>query len=639
MRAAEAIELAARQLYPQSLVRNVDVLTLATVPFRRCYGEMYLDFVNKAPQVLGFFYRLMDDFHPVGPPTSWDRLRVSLETMSLRRFLPLLHAEPWDIIINTHFLSGEIIASLRRQQKLAVPQVMVTTDFETHHVWITEPCEHYFTATEEAALYLEKQGISPLSTSVVGIPIHPNFAQPRDRAVCLRRHGLKGDRPVVLQLSGGDGVGRIEELHRALLEVEEPMELVVVTAHNTAARKRLEAMPRPRRHRVRILGYTTQMDELMTAADLVVSKPGGLTTSEALACSTPLVVVDPVPGQEERNSDFLLEGGAGVKVNHMATLPFKVTALLRDPDRLAWMQSQARNLARPYAAFEVVQRSLKLLAARPQTRAKATAERIVCPTSDKRPAPRGAVAPQGRLKRMWESSRNWFQLLELGALHVFARLWHHCSSSGTLLPATGPAIIIANHPNYCDPAFLLDANVRPLTFLHARDSFETPVLRQLFARAGSIPVSRNGRDQGSVLTALRRLKHGEALCIFPEGEVTCARRAGDIDKAGAAFLALRSGAPVYPARIVGGPQSGQILRDWLWPSEGVEVILGEPIDLSAYSGRPITHALLAEVTRLFMRRLAEMDPTTADNSPAEEPGHDLLLAGSGGGEVPSSQVS
>src|SRR5581483_7215711 len=180
-RAAEAIEQAARRLRPDAIVRNIDVLSLATWPFRRCYGEMYLDFVNAAPGVLGFFYNLMDQPGRATEQNSWDRLRIFLEMRNLCPFLELLHSEPWDVVINTHFLSGEIIGSLRRQGQFSAPQVMVTTDFETHRLWVTEPCELYFTATEEGAAYMEKQGLPPGKTRVVGIPIHPVFAEPKDR--------------------------------------------------------------------------------------------------------------------------------------------------------------------------------------------------------------------------------------------------------------------------------------------------------------------------------------------------------------------------------------------------------------------------------------------------------------------------
>jgi len=163
-------------------------------------------------------------------------------------------------------------------------------------------------------------------------------------------------------LAGGFGVGPIEKLYRALLDVEEPLEIVTVTGRNQKAKTQLEKVERPDRHRVKILGFTDQMDELMAAADLVLSKPGGLTTSETLARGAAMVIVNPIPGQETRNSDFLLESGAAIKVNNIATLSHKVTALIRDPERLAQLKANARRVGRPRAAFDVAEQSLKFIA-------------------------------------------------------------------------------------------------------------------------------------------------------------------------------------------------------------------------------------------------------------------------------------
>jgi processive 1,2-diacylglycerol beta-glucosyltransferase len=120
-------------------------------------------------------------------------------------------------------------------------------------------------------------------------------------------------------------------------------------------------VPVPARHRVRVLGFTDQMDELLAAADLVVTKPGGLTASEALARGAGIVIINPIPGQEERNSDYLLESGAALKCNHPPTLAHKLTALLRDPTRLAALRANARRLGRPRAALDVAEQALALL--------------------------------------------------------------------------------------------------------------------------------------------------------------------------------------------------------------------------------------------------------------------------------------
>jgi processive 1,2-diacylglycerol beta-glucosyltransferase len=135
----------------------------------------------------------------------------------------------------------------------------------------------------------------------------------------------------------------------------------VVAGRNEAVRAELAAVPVPPRHRVQLLGFTEHIDELMAAADLVVSKPGGLTTSECLARGVAMCIVNPTPGQESRNNDFLLENGAAIKVNNLATLPFKVSSLLTEPGRLDRLKASARRLGRPRAAFDVVERSLTLI--------------------------------------------------------------------------------------------------------------------------------------------------------------------------------------------------------------------------------------------------------------------------------------
>jgi processive 1,2-diacylglycerol beta-glucosyltransferase len=356
LRAAQAVELALRELDPSAVVKNVDVLELTNAAFRRLYGKAYLDLVNMAPHVLGYFYDLLDRPRRKGDRS--DRLRLAVEKVNLRAFVKFLEAEPCDVIVNTHFLPAEIIASLRGKGRFRTPQFTVTTDFETHRLWVNQPCDHYFTATDEGAAYLQHWGVPASDTTVTGIPIHPAFSKPKDRADCLRRQGLVGDRPIVLQLAGGFGVGPIEQIYRGVLEVATPLEIVVVAGRNTEAKKQLDRVRVPARHRAKLLGFTDQIDELMAVADVVLSKPGGLTTSEVLARGAAMAIVNPIPGQESRNSDFLLENGAAIKINNIGTLPHKVTQLLADPRRLATIKTAARRLGRPQAAFDVARRAL-----------------------------------------------------------------------------------------------------------------------------------------------------------------------------------------------------------------------------------------------------------------------------------------
>jgi processive 1,2-diacylglycerol beta-glucosyltransferase len=355
VRAAEAVELALRQLAPEAEIRNIDVLEWTNAAFRRVYAVPYVAMVNRAPQVLGFVYDRLNR-----PPQQhrYDRLRLLIERLNLKRFIGLLREISFDVIVNTHFLPAEIMAFLRRQERISTPQLTVTTDFDTHRLWVHQPCEHYFTATEEGAANLRYWGVPAGDISVTGIPIHPVFSRVKDSLECRQRLGMGNDRPVIVQMAGGFGMGPVESIFSGVLAVELPLEVVVVAGHNGRLKSRLEQMKTPSRHRVTVMGYTNEVDELMAAADIVLTKPGGLTTSEALARGAALVMAIPSPGPEARNCDYVLENGAGVKVNDLHNLAHKISRLLDEPACLQQMKANARRLGRPQAAFDIARAAL-----------------------------------------------------------------------------------------------------------------------------------------------------------------------------------------------------------------------------------------------------------------------------------------
>ena len=362
LRAAEAIEVALRRLRPDARVVNTDALSLTSPAFRHVYGRTYFDLVAAAPHLIGYLYDRLDRPAVTG---RLDRAKAGyLRLLHLRRVAALIESEPWDVVVNTHFLSAGVVASLRDAGRVGIPQVTVTTDFYVHAMWVRRPVERYFVASEEAATCLAPL-VPDSQIEVTGIPIHPNFAAAADAAATADRSGMGPTRaadvrPTVLQLAGGLGIGPIEAVHRQLLEANEPMNLVVVAGRNAGARDRLKRIEVPARHRRTVLGFTDRMPELMASADLLVSKPGGLTTSEALATGTPMLVVEPIPGQETRNGDYLLEHGAAAKVNKLTALTAKVEALLGDPGRLGNMAAAARRIGRPSAAFDVARQALAI---------------------------------------------------------------------------------------------------------------------------------------------------------------------------------------------------------------------------------------------------------------------------------------
>jgi len=358
LRAAAAIERAFSLTGAAREIVNVDVLNYTTSLFRRLYSKAYLDMVDKMPQAMGWLYDHLDK------PWKNERRRLALDKLNTRPFVKLLQENKPDIVVSTHFLPSEIISWLKAKQRISFPQTIVVTDFDVHAMWLCHHYEQYFVALEETRVHMEKLGVPASKLSVTGIPIDPVFREAKDKHEMRRKHGLAPDRTTILVSAGGFGVGKVDELWTSLADMQHPAQVVALCGRNEEMQKRLERIsarqPANARVRLKSLGFTTAVDELMSAADILLGKPGGLTTSEALAKGLVFVIVNPIPGQEERNSDHLLEEGVAIRSNNLPALAYKVDRLLEDQERFARMKSNALRMARPDAAFAVVNKILEL---------------------------------------------------------------------------------------------------------------------------------------------------------------------------------------------------------------------------------------------------------------------------------------
>jgi processive 1,2-diacylglycerol beta-glucosyltransferase len=356
VRAAEAIEKAFKEAANGDgrEVHHLDILNYTNKVFRHLYSKAYIDLVNKLPEVPGWVYDKLDK------PWKNERRRLALDKLNTRPLVKLLRGYQPDLIVCTHFLPAEIVSWLKAKERLASRQVIIVTDFDVHAMWLVHHYEHYFVAIDEARAYLEALGIPPRKITVTGIPIDPVFAKRKDKQEMRAKHGLAPDRTTILLSAGGFGVGSVDALIASLLPLQHRAQVVAICGRNEELKKRLQKLAARAKPDATVLlkpfGYTKDMDELMTASDLVLGKPGGLTTSEALAKGLVFVIVNPIPGQEERNSDHLLEGGVAIRCNNLPVLSYKLDHLLADQKRFASMQESARRMGRPAAAKEIVDR-------------------------------------------------------------------------------------------------------------------------------------------------------------------------------------------------------------------------------------------------------------------------------------------
>jgi processive 1,2-diacylglycerol beta-glucosyltransferase len=309
------------------------------------------------PEAMGWLYDHLDK------PWKNERRRLAFDALNTRPLVKLLKQYRPDVAVCTHFLPSEIISWLKAKQRFRCPQAIVVTDFDVHAMWLCHYYEQYFVALDETRVHMEKLGIRADRITVTGIPIDPVFAVSKDKAEMRARHDLAADKITLLVSAGGFGVGRVEDLYTCLSELKHEAQIVFLCGRNEELKKKLDKLSaRLAGSRVTFknLGFTTQVDELMSASDILLGKPGGLTTSEALAKGLAFVIVNPIPGQEERNSDHLLEEGVAIRCNNLPALAYKVDQLLEDRTRFARMQANARRLAHPNAAQDVVNRLLHL---------------------------------------------------------------------------------------------------------------------------------------------------------------------------------------------------------------------------------------------------------------------------------------
>ena len=354
--AANALEKEFQKQNAAAEIKNIDVLEYTNPLFRRLYGKAYLDMVNKMPEVLGWMYDSLDK------PWENERRRLALDRLNTQKFIKLIKNEKPDIAVCTHFLPAEIISWLRAKNKIDTKQAIVVTDFDAHAMWLCHNFEHYFVALDETKAHLEKLGIPANKLIVSGIPIDPVFAEHKDKQEMREKHGLDKDRLTILVSAGGFGVGNIANLLEALSELETEAQIIAVCGRNEELKTQLEKLAEEKLNTTRVkfhpIGYTKQMDEYMSASDLIVGKPGGLTTSEALAKGLIFVIVNPIPGQEERNSDHLLEKGCAIKCNNLPVLAYKIDKLVGDKERFAQMKTNVQNLATPNSAGDIVRKLL-----------------------------------------------------------------------------------------------------------------------------------------------------------------------------------------------------------------------------------------------------------------------------------------
>lgn len=359
VKAAEALMEHMEKQLPGCRTRLIDALKFINPLIDRLITGTYLSTVKALPGLYGKFYDLSEKDETI------TKLVRGLNSLLSRRLLQLFQGDMPDAVICTHTMPLQMMARLKKKGLVNIPVIGIVTDYTNHFFWKLDAIDAFIVAHECIKDDMVKMGLRPSSIHVCGIPVSERFSKNNaDRRICLAKLGLS-NKPTVLVMGGSLGLGNIELVFRSLLYIKQDLQIVVVTGNNKKLQQQLEAFSQGYDN-IRILGYTERVSELMSAANLIITKPGGITISEALVKKLPICIIDPIPGQEERNAKFLRNSGAAFRLTNRDDLEYLLEHTLFKPNVLKRMSEAAGKLAKPNACEEIAELVERLVQNQPE---------------------------------------------------------------------------------------------------------------------------------------------------------------------------------------------------------------------------------------------------------------------------------
>ncbi len=343
--AAQAVEKGIRQFNPDAETLTVDTFQYLNPILARLVDRLYLSVVQKWPELWDYLY----DNPKVIERSDW--LRQALHKYDSPRLKALMNEFDPDAVVCTQAFPCGLVADYKKEHTVDIPLYGVITDFSPHAYWVHDTVDGYIVPVEDSRVWLANHQVDPKKVHVFGIPIAPHFADSPNADQIRKRLQLSPGIPTVLVMGGGQGLGPMVEAVEALDSIARPMQLLVVAGANEKLYHRLITTAPRLRHSVQVFGHVEFISDLMSVATLIITKSGGLTTSEALAKGLPMVVLDPLPGQEVKNADFLVKAKVARQTD-VERLPQVVRHLIDHPQELHAMASNARRIGKPRSALD-----------------------------------------------------------------------------------------------------------------------------------------------------------------------------------------------------------------------------------------------------------------------------------------------
>lgn len=353
--AAKSIRDYIEKNYSDSQVELVDCVEYVNKLFNKLTTKSYKDFSKNARWIWKHLYYDSESGSLSRICNTINRLMAIKLNRLIQEFQP-------DLIISTHPFSSQMCAILKEKGKLNCKVATILTDYAPHNQWLvkSEFIDYYFVAQQGMVDDLVSRGVNRDKIHVTGIPLSSRFLQSYNKQKILEDYGLTSDKNTILFFAGGEfGFGKDKTFNRlkAIIDNLPNLQVVAVAGRNEKMKERFDELVKTTRteSNVKILSFTNQVPELMSVSDLVITKPGGLTTTESLASGLPLIIIDPLPGQEEENAEFIENSGAGIWVKDSDNIETILLNIFNNPDKLENMKSKARLIAKKNSTQNIVE--------------------------------------------------------------------------------------------------------------------------------------------------------------------------------------------------------------------------------------------------------------------------------------------
>ncbi|MFB2893901.1 glycosyltransferase [Aerosakkonemataceae cyanobacterium BLCC-F50] len=343
--------------FPGIEVLSEDALAYASLVYRNAVIQAYKNSSEKVPQLYKALYEgsdISDLERSLDSNLAWAKLELPF----FRRLGRLIRETAPDAIVCVQQIPSRLLQLLEPEDQVSKPQYVVVTDLIAHSTWLNYGVDGYFLPNDLSANILKQRGVNSSLIHVTGIPVKLEISEPKSKSEMRSRHHLPQDLSVVTLFGGGLNSRRVYAIVSSLLETLSSAMIVVVAGRNEDLLDTLTDLTDSPHVRLRKLSTIDYVDDLIVASDLIITKAGGLITSEILARGTPTIIVDPIPGQEEQNADVITAAGAGVQLRLLEMVAPAVKYLLNHPERLTQMRQSALELGKPRAALNIAEHIL-----------------------------------------------------------------------------------------------------------------------------------------------------------------------------------------------------------------------------------------------------------------------------------------